>query len=357
MKYVKLFEAFISEGGWATVKTQDTIIKPYIIKQTVDYMNILSRGFNAHLKSLDMPELKIGKPIGSGTWWKEDLKDQPNKEYGDVDLLVAYPTIETYDDDRKNEIETVKLYNSELIKWLEDTKPDYVDIEETKGMSTGSSIKLLLILDDESGDKAYVQIDMVVTHYEFEDWTYFRFTPMRNVKGFVIGSIYSAFGNALDLSIGNRGVRVKFVKDIVVPYRLRKDTKEVMITSDPKTFMTDIAKFFWNLSNPNEVFKPSKRLESWKGMDVNNPKIEDLIVGIKAVAETLEQLGEFGGSIKYANTSQFLDAVNKEYETKMMVAYNSSKFNKAKSDKAIEMRDKIRGLITKYIAVSKKLLK
>lgn len=357
MKYVKLFEAFINEGGWATVKTQDTVIKPNIIKQVVDHMNVLSRGFNAHLKSLDMPELRIGRPIGSGTWWKEDVKEQPDKEYGDVDLLVAYPTIETYEDEAKNERETIKLYNSELMKWLETVKPDYVDVEETKEMSNDSSVKILVTVEKEDGDKGYVQVDMVSTHYEFEDWTYFRFTPMRNVKGFVIGAMYASFGTALDLSIGHKGVRVKFRDKIVVPYNMRKDTEEITITSDPKTFINDIAKFFWEVARPNEAFQPSKSLSSWKGMDLNNPRMEDLVDGIKALAETLEQLGEFGGSIKYANSKEFLSDIAKRYETKMMVTYNSSKFNKAESDKAIEMRDMIRGLITKYIAVSKKLLK
>ena len=65
------------EGGWATTKTQGTVLTPAIIAEVVKVMDRISTGFNGHLRELELPSLDILKPIGSGTWWSEDLTDQP----------------------------------------------------------------------------------------------------------------------------------------------------------------------------------------------------------------------------------------------------------------------------------------
>jgi hypothetical protein len=347
----------LNEGGWATTKTQGTALTPKVISLVVDKMNQISEEFNSHLREIGLPSLDILKPIGSGTWWKDDLANQPEKTYGDVDYMVAYPTLKlTSGKEREDEISTVKLYNAELLMFLTADKFPGVDIEETKKASSDTSLKLILEVDIE-GTPGWVQVDMVVTHKEYQDWAIFRMTPIKNVKGFVLGNLYSSFGEVLDLSIMARGVRAKFEGEVMRPYSKRKGTEEKTISQNIQTFMTDIAKFFWEQSNSNTPFTKSDTLSNWKGMDPNNPQFEDLCSGINAVADTLSTLGEFGTTIKYKSRTQLIDAVIDRYEEKMMTTYNASKFDKAETPAAKATVIKVRALIEKYVALSKELLK
>ena len=346
----------LNEGGWSSIKTQGTPLTPMVIKLVVDIMNKISFEFNSHLREIGLPELDIMKPIGSGTWWKEDLENQPDRTYGDVDYMVAYPTLKlTSKKDREDEIATVKLYNKELLMFLEADKFEGVDMEETKKSSSDASLKLFLEVDIE-GIPGWVQVDMVVTHKEYADWAVFRMTPIKNVKGFVLGNLYSSFGEVLDMSIQARGVRAKFDGEVMAPYSKRSNVEEKMISSNAKTFMYDICHFFWNQSGTNLSFTDTP-IENWKGMDPNNPRFEDLCDGIIAVADTLSQLGEFGTTIKYKTKDQLLKAVIDQYEKKMMVTYNSSKFDKAQTPAAEAAIKKIRSFIDTYVPLAKKLLK
>ena len=346
----------LNEGGWASTKTQGTPLTPQVIKLVVDKMNYISTEFNSHLRELQLPPLDIMKPIGSGTWWEDDLKDQPDKLYGDVDYMVAYPTLKlTAKDERADEIATVKLYNAELLMLIEADKMPGIDLEETRKASTDSSIKLILEIDIE-GKPGWVQVDMVVTHKEYADWAVFRMTPIKNVKGFVLGNLYSSFGEVLDLSIQARGVRAKFEGDVMKPYAKRKGTDERLISQNIQTFIHDIARFFWEQANSGKSYTQSDTLANWKGMDRKSPRFEDLCDGIKAVADTLSQLGEFGTTIKYKSREQLLKSVISRYEEKMMTTYNASKFDKAETPAAKAAIEKIRSTIEKYVQMAKDLL-
>lgn len=359
MKNLPTYENWksINEGGWASTKTQGTPLTPKVIKSIVDLMNKISFEFNSHLREIGLPELDIMKPIGSGTWWKEDMTNQPDKTYGDVDYMVAYPTLKlTSGNEREDEIASVKLYNRELLMFLEADRFPGVDMEETRKASVDSSLKLILEIDIE-GTRGWVQVDMVVTHKEYADWAVFRMTPIKNVKGFVLGNLYSSFGEVLDLSIQARGVRVKFDGEVMAPYSKRKGVEEKTLSQDIQTFMVDIARFFWQQANTGKAFTESETLKNWKGMNPNDPRFEDLCDGINAVADTLAQLGEFGTTIKYRNRDQFIKAVIDRYEEKMMTTYNSSKFDKAQTPAAEAAIKKIRGFIDTYVPMAKKLLK
>jgi hypothetical protein len=119
--------------------------------------------------------------------------------------------------------------------------------------------------------------------------------------------------------------------------------------------MKDIARFFWEQSGTDKPFKDTP-IETWKGMNRNNPTFEDLCDGIILVAKTLGSLGEFGTTIKYKSEKELLNAVVAQYEKKMMTTYNSSKFDKAKSPAAIAAMEKVRSYCTEYITLAKKLL-
>ena len=353
---IKLFEQWLSEGGWATSKTQSTKIKPKIIADSVKKLSTLGQEFNRHLSGIELPPLEFLKPIGSGTWFEDDINSQPDKVYGDIDYMVSYPTIDlTGKDERSNEIASVKLYNAELIKFLEDQKYTFIDLPETKSVSSDASLKLIMEVATEEGT-GYIQVDVIVTHSGYKDWAIFRMTPIRNVKGFVLGNLYSSFGEVLEISIQPRGIRAKFAGSEMVSYSKRAGVEDKMLSSNIETFMYDIAKFFWEQSGTDKAFEPSSSLSSWKGINPNNPTFEDLCDGIKAVAETLETLGEFGTVLKYKNAKELLEAVKARYIEKMERDASSSKFDKATTPAAQAAADKLRAFVAEYTTKIKSLL-
>jgi hypothetical protein len=63
-----------------------------VIGEVVKVMDYIESEFTSHLSEIGLPPADFLRPIGSGTWWKEDVEGQPEKTYGDVDFLVSYPT-------------------------------------------------------------------------------------------------------------------------------------------------------------------------------------------------------------------------------------------------------------------------
>jgi hypothetical protein len=354
MTYIKLFESWLAEGGWATAKTQGTVIKPLIIQDCVNKLKIVSTQFAHHCKSLELPPLEFSKPVGSGTWYEDDIESQPDKVYGDVDFMVSYPVLElTEKGERADEIASSKLYNAELFTFLEKQSYTFIDVEESKKISSDTSVKLVMMVQTQSGD-GWIQVDLIVTHPGYKDWAIFRMTPIRNVKGFVIGNLYSSFGEVLELSIQPRGVRAKFSGSEMVSYGKRAGVEDRLLSANIETFMIDIAEFFWKESGTEKPFNPGS-LKSWK-MDPNNPTFENLVDGIKGVAEVLSELGEFGTVIKYGSSKSLLDAVKDRYIEKMEAAANADKLNKAETPAAVAARDKLRAFVEKYTDLAKKLL-
>jgi uncharacterized protein YaaR (DUF327 family) len=353
MRNLLTYEQFLFEGGWSSDKTQGTVITPDVIAEIVKHIKDVSSKFNQHLETKALPPLDFSQPIGSGTWWEEDVKNQPDKTYGDVDFMVSYPILKLTDKgERADEIATVKLYNEVLLDWLDSVKPLTVDPKGSREISTPDSVKLLMTLSNER----YVQVDMVVTHTEYKEWAIFRFTPERNVKGFVNGKLYTTLGNLLEITIQPRGVRAKFVGDIMVPFSKRAGATERLISLSSQTFITDIAKFFWEQKNSNEPFRPSESLQRWKGINPSNPTFKDICEGIRALAETLEGMREFGTVLKYKNADEFLQAFVKQYTDVMTGTANSTKFAKAKTPEAFAAIEKIRSLIDKYTKLAKEYL-
>jgi len=113
--------------------------------------------------------------------------------------------------------------------------------------------------------------------------------------------------------------------------------------------MHDIARFFWEQSGTDKPYQESNTLSSWKGIKPNDPTFEDLCAGIRGVADTLEQLGEFGTVIKYKSAQELLNAVKARYMEKMTEAATSSKFQKAETPAAQAAAEKVKRLVSEYI--------
>jgi|688.fasta_scaffold17296_16 hypothetical protein len=347
--YIKLFEQWLAEGGWATTKTQETVIRPKVIADSVKKLAAISSDFVKHCKTIELPTLEFLKPIGSGTWYKDDIDSQPDKVYGDVDFMVSYPTLNlTEKSERENEIASVKLYNEELLNFLKTQRYSFIDVAETEKVSSTTDLKLIMQVATPEGD-GWIQVDMVVTHSGYKEWAIFRMTPIRNIKGFVLGNLYSAFGEVLEISIQPRGVRAKFAGTQMVNYSKRAGVEDKLITSNISTFMHDIAKFFWEQGGTEKPYEEASSLKSWKGINSNNPTFEDLVDGIRGVADTLEQLGEFGTVIKYKSANDLLKAVKERYIQKMEAAASNTKFDKAETPAAKAAAEKVKTLVSTYV--------
>ena len=142
-------------------------------------MNNIFEKFNKYAASLGMAPLKVLGPGGSGVYYKEDLIENPDKAYGDVDILVEYPLDEPQS--RRVEIDTMKEYNQLMLKRMKENRQPEIDEEESDAISDGS-LKLVINLTDGS-----VQVDIIPTFTYSAEWAKARYTPIRGMKGFVMG--------------------------------------------------------------------------------------------------------------------------------------------------------------------------
>ena len=349
-KIISLNE-FLNEGGWSSTKTQETKLTPKVLKAVDKQIKEFDKEFNVHLKSAGLPLLKFIKAIGSGSWYEDDLINQPDKIYGDIDYLVSYPLlqIETKGS-RKDEVASIKTYNGELFRFLEMSNLSYVDAGETYNMSSLGSVKILFKVEVD-GNLEHIQADMVTTHPPYEEWALQRYTPMRDVKGFVLGKMYSTLAGNLGLSIQDRGVRGKFKGDVLSQWSKRSGVEEKVISLDFNNFLHDIAVFFFEYLKKEGDMKPSKGLEKYKGVEVKGLDMPRMVEAIKGLADTLEDNGLFGDLLNFKNADDFMNSIASEYRTSMMITYNASKFNKADTPAAHAAVQKARNLIDDYIKI------
>lgn len=305
---------FIVEGGWASSLTQGTKITPQLIQHV---MKVLLQDFipslNAHLKANELAPVKISRPAGSATYYERDLQQQPDKEYGDVDVQFHIPRIEGTTNNANADI------YKKAIKEFCDSTPDY---------STDNGTNIILRVG-----KDYVQVDLVYSYYEAEAWTK-ALAPEWNVKGVLCNSLYSSFGEALNLSFGGgHGVQVKTQNGKIVPFRTTKDVILTTITNNPDTWALDIAKYFGG--------KMNAQLKKYPGV-LDEVRVSDIINSFKGIAQSLEEVG------KIDNAQEFLQKVKSIYLAKIEKAANSSKFDKAATPEAIAKAKKTKDtLLTK----------
>ena len=337
-------------GGWATTKTQGTKITPAVLQEAIGVLENIFNDFNQWAQAHGFDSLTVVGPGGSGVYFKKDLEENPEKAYGDVDILVMYPLDEPQG--RRAEIDTLKKYNGLFLQWLaKTTRPD-LDKEETKAISEGT-LKLVINLKD-----GPVQVDIISTFNYSSDWAKARYTPIRGIKGFVVGFLYQAFGNALDVSVTDRGVVAKIKGGELVNPLLRKGVEERIVTRDFNRFISQLAEFTDEFTRGEKrAVQLDQYLQQHPGIDVTALSLEQICNGILGFARTLEQNGTFElPKSKYKNSQEFLQEVVDIYKIKIDKHTSSSKYNKAETDLAHQQRAKVMSdAETAFEYVSKKL--
>jgi len=353
---VRIIESFtgflkIQEmGGWATTKTQGTKITPTVLQESVKVLEFIFSNFNTHLEKMDMAPLKVLGPGGSGVYFKQDLEENPDKAYGDVDILVEYPLTEPQS--RRVEIDTMKEYNQLMLKWIQANPQPEIDAEESYAISDGS---LKLVINLSAGP---VQVDIIPTFTYSAEWAKARYTPIRGIKGFVVGFLYQSFGNALDVSVTDRGVVAKIKNGELVGPNMRKDVEEKIITRDFSKFILHLAEFVDEFSGTKRELVIDDYLNEHPGIDVTQLSLEQICNGILGFARTLEKTGTYDlPNFKYNSSKELLEEVVKIYAQKLHKHRTSSKYDKALTDLANQQKDKVmQDAETAFEYVSNKLL-
>jgi len=331
-KFIQTYYQHINEGGWANVKTQNTKITPQVVADCVVLLDKIFKDSEKQLKEKGLPAWKNIGPAGSTTYYKDDLKNHPDKVYGDIDIIVEYPLLNLEDiglKGRDTELKIQKIYKEAFIELLEQKKYKFIDLEASKQASAGDTIHLII----SPGKDQWIQIDFLITFTGQVEWVKGMMTPEKNYKGFIIGRLYGALAEALVISIGSRGVIAKFQKNVLVPSKIKKDTKEKIISLNFGEFIMDIAKFFAKIYQKDLIIDPL--LKKYKGLKIDKVSIEDFCNGIKALANTFEKSGLFGiKMINFLNAKDMIDKIRENYIDRINKAIQSSKFNKAQSELA-----------------------
>jgi hypothetical protein len=308
---------FISEGGWASTATQNTIITPQIVAAVMKtLLTSFVPALNQFLKGKDLAPTKISRPGGSATYYERDLKQNPTKEYGDIDVQFHIPRIPGMGNSAN---ETV--YKNAIKEFCDASHGEY---------ATGNGTNIILHIGQDA-----VQVDLIMSYYENEEWTK-ALAPEWNVKGVLCNSLYSSLGEVLSLSIGGgHGIQGKFQNGELVPFRMNKDVVLKTITNDPKNWAVDLAKFLGcKQLDPLLTQNPGMKDEV---------RIADIVASIKGLARSMEANGVGGGD-------ELIQQVKSIYLSKIEKAINSSKFDKAETPAAIQKAAHTKEMLAKKSA-------
>ena len=309
----------ISEGGWASSKTQSTVLTPALLQRVVRYLQSqIEPRFNAWLNSKNIPAVKFGRPVGSGTYYERHLKTDPQKQYGDIDIQFIIPKLDT-----KSTNESRQFYY-DLIKQYGDSTGAY----ET---DNGKNIVINISADD------YVQVDLISLFSDLVNWSTVL-TPPEGVKGVLSASLYSALAEALNISVSDLGIQIKTSNNQVVPFSKQKDVNLVTITTNPSNWAIDLVKFLG-------CTKLHPILAKYPGMkdEITINQILGSIIGIAKTLELNDRLSATGKN--YSSAENLITTISKIYLDKIDKVINSSKFNKATTPEAQALAEKTKKVL------------
>jgi hypothetical protein len=332
MKIIKSFLSLL-EGGWGTTLNQNTKLTPPLVRKVLHLTEKFFDKYNKYAKKEGFNEIEFIGPVGSVSYYD---KDDPEKEYGDIDCLISIPK-----DESKSDYKNVKINYDNILNFVEKSNLPYiVPVPESK-----TAGQFIMIKD---GDN-YVQVDLIFTFTHTKDWAKARYKPEHGVKGALYGNLLSSLAEILNLSIQGYGVQQKTKDGIVVPFRTQKaDLKTISI--NPKEFLIDI---LINIVGKNA--KIHNDLKKYSGFNLENVKIEDIARGIKGLAKsfTLNDAYNKGQLRNISDENDFLEKVASIYRKKMDKAITATKFDKVTSEYGKEKAQKVK---QQFDEVSKKII-
>lgn len=334
MKLQHLFA--LQEGGWSTAVTQSTRLTPATVKQALALLPAFESALNAYLEVHGLPAVSISHPVGSTAYVERDLEHHPEKEYGDVDVLVELQPIPGL-----SESKAASAYQQAFAHFIQHESPEFVYRHDTTGQNVIFKV----------GANDYVQVDLVKAFTDAAEWARYRTTPEWGLKGALIGFLYSALAEVLHLSIGQLGVQHKLKGGALVKFRTLKADTVGTISRGFEQFGLHTAEWLVKHLKPGtKVVAIHPALARRPGMRYEEVKVRDLADVVKGIALTLELNGVLGlGPLAGFETAEDLvERVKEVYLEKCYDAASSSKFDKAETEDA-----KAKAAATKELLISK----
>jgi hypothetical protein len=329
----------IREGGWDTTLTQNTVLHPHIVSVALKVVDKFVIDFNAWLSSKGQPQVRRGRPTGSSAYHEIDTQEDPEKIYGDIDLQMIGEELPG-----KSYGQFTNFWNAAADQFVKEMKPAYVDMSESK---PGHPIFQV-------GKADYVQIDFMWHPERLEKWGATRVTPERGMKGLLMGNMFSVLGELLDMSIQHAGVQLKVIDGQHVPFSKQKNTETVTVTTEPDSFLLDILVYETQQQGiPHPVVDPM--LRKFRGANLDNIKIQNLVNGVKGLAASFEanrMYGE-GDLANFTDAQDFLNKFIARYEEKAMLDVNAAKRDKAQTPQAIARAEQDRQKVLQGLATVK----
>lgn len=350
IKLAPIAKNIINEGGWASKKTQKTIITPELVGKSIEVLNKFVKDFNKIVTKEGKPPIEVVSPVGSTKYWKQDLKSKPDTHYGDIDMLVSFPV--WYRDGKnkqENESKSLKYYFDKIVELSGKYPTLDSDTKNTAGRNAIFKV-----------GNEYVQIDFIATFPEYKEWSKVRYTPEHGLKGITVGKVFTALGVIFNLSMGDKGIIAKMRNGEIVPTKFRKDVDIVKISSNYKTFIRDITKFIIKQIDPSiKTIKEHPDLKKFKGLNASNVKLANFAKGVAGMAKTFELNGIFdkkklGGA---TDAKSFMKRVRDEYKKAILDALSKSKFDKAETPEAKKAIEKAKKHGAEGIKIVNKYLK
>jgi hypothetical protein len=330
-------ESTVMEGGWASVETQNTVITPRTVAEIIHILAGFEASYNAWQAANELDaEIKIGKPKGSGTYYRRDLEQDPEREYGDVD-------VECFIHSREG------VKSAQRITEYRRAINDYCAQSPDFSTDNGTNV----IMRTTAGP---VQVDLIYTYHEHADWSRVL-SPEYRVKGVISTSLTSSVAEALNLSFSSQGIQVKIRNNQPVSFRQSKDTELRTVSINPDNWAQDIYALYYYLSHGEKPAEMPRDLQAHGGLK-DEQRLSDIVLSIKALATGLEQanlLGH-GALIDIADKKDLIRRVAQIYSDKLAAAENSSKFDKASTPAAVEKAKKTKLMLAKYRNEVTKLL-
>lgn len=327
----------VSEGGWASVETQNTVITPAVLAEAVEVANKFAKEYNAwqSKQGLDL-EIKMGRPKGSGTYYERDLVQDPTREYGDIDIECFI-----HSQEGTSSAQRITAYKSAITEFALNS-PDY-------STENGTNITM-------QTSAGAVQVDLIYTYHEHANWSR-ALSPEYRVKGVISTSLTSALAEVLNLSFSTQGLQVKTRNGQPVSFRQSKDTQLHTVSLDPENWAKDIYKFYYTLATGDTPTNLPANLVVHSGLK-DEQRLSDIVLAIKSLGSALEEDGLLGNGAlaQVANKQDMMSKISSVFASKLEAVINSSKFDKAATPAAVKNAEKTKLMLAKYRNEIAKLL-
>jgi hypothetical protein len=311
----------IREGGWDTVVTQGTIVRPATVKAAMKIIGTFVVDFNKYLQQQGIGAVEMGHPTGSSAYHDVDPED---KVYGDIDLQMIAPETE-----HKTHSAFQTYWNMLADNFINATRPSYIHVDEDS--KPGHPIVQI-------GPEQYVQVDFMWHQEKTREWGRFRATPERGVKGLLNGNMFSVLGSLLGMSIQHAGAQLKVIKGQPVSFSKKKDTEVITVSVNPKTFVYDILNYLFDKQYGQGSPKVDSLLKQYPGVTTDDVKISSLVNAVKGLATSFELNDMYGHGLleQYSNAEDFIDKFWELYSFKAIEEAAKKKRDKAETPSAIE---------------------